>query len=108
MVVAGLNIGNGGRALAMSDTTRRCIDLFWELMDEVLNAVLFMLMGLEVLAVSFSVGSLGAAAAAFAITLAARALTVGLPVALLHKQLALPRGSGTILTWGGLRGGISV
>jgi CPA1 family monovalent cation:H+ antiporter len=108
MVVVGLIVGNGGRALAMSDTTRRYIDLFWELVDEILNAVLFVLIGMEVLVVTFSLGTLAAAAATLTVTLVARALTVGLPVAWLHGLFRLPRGSGWVLTWGGLRGGISV
>jgi len=108
MVVVGLMIGNGGRALAMSDTTRHYVDLFWELIDEILNAVLFVLIGMEVLLVAFSVGTLVAAAVAAAVTLAARALTVGLPVGLLPAAFKLPKGAGWVLTWGGLRGGISV
>ena len=108
MVVVGLIVGNGGRALAMSDTTRRYIDLFWELVDEILNAVLFVLIGMEVLLVSFSVNILLAAAVAMAVTLLGRALTVGLPVHLLRPAFRLPQGSGWVLTWGGLRGGISV
>lgn len=108
MVVVGLIIGNGGRALAMSDTTRRYIDLFWELVDEILNAVLFVLIGMEVLLVNFSVSIFVAATVAMAVTLAARALTVGLPVSLLKRAFKLPKGSGWVLTWGGLRGGISV
>lgn len=108
MVVVGLMIGNGGRQLAMSDTTRRHIDLFWELIDEILNAVLFVLIGMEVLLISFSLNIFVAAAVAVAITLVARAITVGLPVALLPGAFKLPKGSGWLLTWGGLRGGISV
>ncbi len=108
MVVVGLMIGNGGRRLAMSDTTRHYIDLFWELIDEILNAVLFVLIGLEVLLVTFSASTLAAAVLAMGITLAARALTVGLPVAMLPGVFRLPKGSGWVLTWGGLRGGISV
>ena len=108
MVVVGLIVGNGGRALAMSDTTRHYIDLFWELIDEILNAVLFVLIGMEVLLVSFSVNIFIAAVVAMAVTLAARALTVGLPVSVLKRAFKLPGGSGWVLTWGGLRGGISV
>jgi monovalent cation:H+ antiporter, CPA1 family len=108
MVVVGLIIGNGGRALAMSDTTRRYVDLFWELIDEILNAVLFVLIGMEVLLVSFSLNIFAAALVAMLVTLAARALTVGLPVSLLEGAFKLPKGSGWVLTWGGLRGGISV
>jgi monovalent cation:H+ antiporter, CPA1 family len=108
MVVVGLMIGNGGRALAMSDTTRHYVDLFWELIDEILNAVLFVLMGMEVLLISFSASIFTAAAVAVFVTLLARALTVGVPVAVLPGLFRLPKGSGWVLTWGGLRGGISV
>ena len=108
MVVVGLIVGNGGRALAMSDTTRHYVDLFWELIDEILNAVLFVLIGMEVLLVSFSINILLAAGVAMGVTLLGRALTVGLPVSLLHGPFRLPKGSGWVLTWGGLRGGISV
>ena len=108
MVVVGLIVGNGGRRLAMSDTTRHYVDLFWELIDEILNAVLFVLIGMEVLLVTFTANIFIAAAVAMVVTLLARALTVGLPVSLLPNTFKLPRGSGWVLTWGGLRGGISV
>jgi CPA1 family monovalent cation:H+ antiporter len=108
MVVAGLIIGNHGRALAMSDTTRLYLDMFWELVDEILNATLFVLIGMEVLLVVFSINELVAAGVAIAVTLLARLLTVGLPVGLLQRAFNLPRGSWKVLTWGGLRGGISV
>jgi CPA1 family monovalent cation:H+ antiporter len=108
MVVAGLMIGNHGRALAMSDTTRRYLDMFWQLLDEILNAVLFVLIGMEVLLVVFSVTELAAAGVAVVVTLLARLLTVGLPVRWLQAAFKLPQGSWKVLTWGGLRGGISV
>ena len=108
MVVAGLMIGNHGRELAMSDTTRKHVDLFWELIDEILNAVLFVLIGLEVMVVHFDQSIAVAAIASILITLAARSLFVGAPVALMPKLFRLPTGAGTVLTWGGLRGGISV
>ena len=108
MVVAGLMIGNHGRELAMSDTTRRYLDMFWELIDEILNAVLFVLIGMEVLLVVFSATELVAAGVAILVTLLARLLTVGFPVTLLRRAFNLPRGSWKVLTWGGLRGGISV
>ncbi len=108
MVVAGLIIGNRGRAEAMSDTTRRYVDTFWELVDEILNAMLFVLIGMEVLVIVFSVHTMVAAGIALVVTLCARLLTVGLPVALLGRKFGLPRGSWKVLTWGGLRGGISV
>ena len=108
MVVAGLVIGNHGRALAMSDTTRHHVDLFWELIDEILNAVLFVLIGLEVVLIRFDGGIALAAVVAVLVTLGARALTVGLPVALGRSAFRLPPGAARVLTWGGLRGGISV
>ena len=108
MVVAGLIVGNHGRALAMSDTTRRYVDMFWELIDEILNATLFVLIGMEVMLVAFSFNVMLAALAAVLVTLLARWLTVGAPVQLAQGWFKLSRGSWKVLTWGGLRGGISV
>jgi monovalent cation:H+ antiporter, CPA1 family len=108
MVVVGLIIGNHGRAKAMSDTTRRYVDMFWELLDEILNAVLFVLIGMEVLLVSFSTGIFVGAAVAVMVTLLARTLTVGLPVRVFNGFFKLPKSAWALLTWGGLRGGISV
>ncbi len=108
MVVAGLLIGNQGRALAMSANTRENLDMFWELLDEILNAVLFMLLGLEVILISFSAQAVLAMAAVILTVLGARLLTVGSPVMLGPKFFRLPPGSWQVLTWGGLRGGISV
>ena len=108
MVIAGLVIGNHGRAGAMSDTTRAHLDMFWELLDEILNTVLFVLIGMEALVIPYSPSIGVAAIAAVAITLLARLLAVGAPVALFNFRFNLPRGSWQVLTWGGLRGGISV
>lgn len=108
MVVMGLVIGNHGRALAMSDTTRRYVDMFWELVDEILNAVLFVLIGMEVLLIAFSVSILMAGMLAIGVTLLARLITVGWPVRALGHRFGLPGGAWRVLTWGGLRGGISV
>ncbi|MDQ1834145.1 cation:proton antiporter [Massilia scottii] len=108
MVVAGLIIGNHGRALAMSDKTREHVDSFWELLDSILNAVLFVLIGLEVIVVRMSPMLGVAALITIAVTLLARYLSVGLPVALAQRVSRLPGGSWQVLTWGGLRGGISV
>lgn len=108
MVVCGLMIGNGGRARAMSDNTQRYIDMFWELVDEILNAVLFVLIGLEVILIAFSPALLLGGALAIAVTLGTRWLTVGFPVRALNRWINLPHGSSHVLAWGGLRGGISV
>lgn len=109
MVVAGVTIGDRGRAFAMSETTRQYVDMFWELVDEMLNAVLFVLIGMEVLLFPFTRQLLLGGLIGVAVTLAARSLTVGAPVAVLHRIYpTLPHGSWRVLTWGGLRGGISV
>ncbi|MEO6407925.1 MAG: sodium:proton antiporter [Burkholderiaceae bacterium] len=108
MVVAGLIVGNHGRASAMSHDTERYVDMFWELLDSILNAVLFVLVGLEVVLVHFSGRLAGAAVAAVVVTLMARFVSVGLPVLLWKQAFSLPTGAWRVLTWGGLRGGISV
>ena len=108
MVVVGLVIGNQGRARAMSDTTRANLDLFWRLLDAILNSVLFVLIGMEALVIQFTPGVLVAALGAVAITLVARLLSVGLPVLAFKRAFGLPEGAWQVLTWGGLRGGISV
>lgn len=82
--------------------------MFWELIDEILNATLFVLIEMEILLVTFSLNELLAVVVAVTVTLSARLLTVGLPVRLLPRAFKLPHGSWKVLTWGGLRGGISV
>ncbi|MBI1197202.1 MAG: sodium:proton antiporter [Phenylobacterium sp.] len=107
MAVAGLLIGNHGVALAMSDTTRDYLLKFWSLIDEILNAVLFLLIGLEGVALAGRFDLLGAGLLAIPMILLARLTSVaGLLVfwrKLLPFKLSLP-----ILTWGALRGGISI
>lgn len=108
MVVAGLMIGNQGRLMAMSDTTREHLDMFWELVDEVLNALLFLLLGLEIFVLSWSAPAFSAGLLLIAVVLGARMIAVSLPVVILHKTKTFSPGVIRILTWGGLRGGISV
>ena len=108
VVIAGLIIGNQGRALAMSKTTREHLDTFWELLDEILNAVLFVLIGLEVLVVTFNMEIFVAGLTAIIIVLVARFISVGIPVYCLQKFRVFTPGVTKILTWGGLRGGISI
>jgi len=108
VVVAGLLIGNHGRLLAMSDHTREHLDTFWELIDEILNAVLFVLIGLEVLVLTFSSDYLLAALALIPIVLISRFICVGIPVSLLKLRREFSPGAIKVMTWGGLRGGISV
>ncbi|WP_318357563.1 sodium:proton antiporter [Enterobacter sp.] len=108
MVVMGLIVGNQGRSNAMSEETERHVDMFWELIDEILNAVLFVLIGLEVILLHFTHMLLGVACIVILLTLFTRLLTVGVPVGLFNRLFRLPKGSWAVLTWGGLRGGISV
>jgi CPA1 family monovalent cation:H+ antiporter len=107
MVVAGLMIGNSGRTV-MSRTTRGHVEMFWELLAAILNAVLFVLIGMEVLLVVFTANLWIAGTIAVLVTLAARVVTVALPAGLFWRWFRLPAGSWKVLTWGGLRGGISV
>jgi monovalent cation:H+ antiporter, CPA1 family len=107
-VAAGLLIGNQGRALAMSDTTRDHLDKFWELIDEILNAILFLLIGLEVVRLQLSRDLLVASVITIPLVLAARWISVALPVAAMPKFRRQAPGAIALLTWGGLRGGISV
>ena len=108
MVVAGLLIGNHGRRLAMSTKTREHLDTFWELVDGILNAVLFVLIGLEVLVLTFEGRHLLAGAIAVPMVLLARLVCVGAGVSLMSRRQQFAPGAVRILTWGGLRGGISV
>lgn len=108
MVVAGLLIGNQGRALAMSARTREHLDTFWEMTDEILNALLFVLIGLEVLLVRYTPGYLELAALAVPLVLGARFVSVGLPVGALRRVRPFAGYTVRLMTWGGLRGGISV
>jgi CPA1 family monovalent cation:H+ antiporter len=108
MVVAGLIIGNTGRAYAMSPVTVEHIDTFWELIDEVLNAVLFVLIGLEVLVIVFRGGLLLAGLLTIPIVLFGRLVSVWVPVSVMWRWGRFPPHTVRLLTWGGLRGGISV
>lgn len=108
IVVAGLLIGNHGRVLAMSAKTREHLDTFWELVDEILNAVLFVLIGLEVLALVFIQEYLLAGLLAIPIVLLARFITVGIPITLMRRFRSFSPKCIQVLTWGGLRGGVSV
>ncbi|KAA1160953.1 sodium:proton antiporter [Pseudoalteromonas fuliginea] len=108
MVMMGLMVGNHGRSMAMSDKTRHYVDLFWELIDEILNAILFVLIGLEVVMIAFSSNLFIAGSLTILIALLARLIVVGITTTTFNKQLELPSGAWKVLTWGGLRGGISV
>lgn len=108
VVVAGLIIGNRGKSRGMSETTRRYLYAFWTLIDEILNSVLFLLIGLEVLILQFEAKLGWFAAATVPIVLLARLCAVALPTAALSAFVMFVRGTIPVLTWGGVRGGISI
>lgn len=108
MAVAGLIIGNAGIAHAMSDTTRDYIVKFWALIDEILNAVLFLLIGLEVITLAFELRFVLVGIGAIAIVLLARMISVGIPLAAMKRLIDMGPLAFPTLVWGGLRGGISV
>ena len=102
VVVIGLFIGNRGRRLGMSEKTREHLDSFWELLDEVFNAVLFVLIGLELLVIDLHPAALAAGAVAIVVVTGSRLLAVGGTMRLMGRPGPL------VATWAGLRGGISV
>jgi Na+:H+ antiporter len=108
VVIAGLLIGNQGRTLAMSELTVDYLEKFWEMIDEILNAVLFLLIGLEVLAIAFNLTSFLTGLAVVGIVLLARLISVSVPISVLRLRKEFTPGAVRILTWAGLRGGISV
>ena len=108
MVVGGLLIGNQGRLLAMSEKTREHLFSFWEMVDEILNAILFVLIGLEILIVDFTPLSFMAGLIAIPLVLFSRFVSVGTPIGLMRfKHKFLPY-TVRMMVWGGLRGGISI
>jgi CPA1 family monovalent cation:H+ antiporter len=111
MVVAGLMVGRACADGTLPGTTRDHLGMFWGLADELLNAVLFVLVGLQFIAIRMPGGPGVAAlacASAILVVLGARWVTVGLPVRVFSAAFRLPPGAPLVLTWGGLRGGISI
>jgi CPA1 family monovalent cation:H+ antiporter len=108
VVMAGLMIGNYGRRFAMSEKTRDHLDKFWELIDEILNYILFVWIGLEIMVLSFAPAYLVAGLMAILLVLAARFTSVSSAVSILRFRRQFSRNAIKILTWGGLRGGISI
>lgn len=107
-VVAGLFIGDVGMKYGMSEETRKYLDKFWELIDEILNAILFLLIGIEVFAVAFSIDAVLAGFLSIALALIARFAAVSIPIFMLKPFQKIPSDVIPIMTWGGLKGGISV
>jgi monovalent cation:H+ antiporter, CPA1 family len=108
VVVSGLLIGNRATLYAMSNTTRRNLRLFWSVIDEILNAILFLLLGFEVLSLAFSPRALVCAILSIPLAIAVRGLSVITPIYWLHRRNPNRWRGAAVLTWGGLRGGISV
>jgi monovalent cation:H+ antiporter, CPA1 family len=108
MVVAGIITGNQARQHGMSEITRDYVDKFWEIIDEILNAVLFFLIGIEMIIVEFSMQHFWIGLIGIVIVLFARYISILIPFIFLRKNNIFPKHALTILTWGGLRGGISV
>lgn len=108
MIVAGIVTGNTGKHHAMSETTREYLDKFWELVDEIMNAILFLLIGLQVLVIPTSASLIITGIITIGVVLLARWISVALPVTLLRRNIKFEKHAIAILTWGGLRGGLSV
>ena len=108
IVVAGLLTGNVLRKHAMSDKTRQSVDVFWELIDEILNVILFALIGLEILVIPFESEWFVAALLLILVVILVRTISVGLPVRIISLKVPVAPNLVKILVWGGLRGGISV
>ncbi len=107
-VVAGLLIGDIGAKHGMSDETRKYLNGFWTVIDEILHAVLFLLIGVEVFVVALNFDTISAGVAAIGLSLIGRLVAVALPVTLIRPFREYSRGVVPIMTWGGLKGGISV
>jgi CPA1 family monovalent cation:H+ antiporter len=108
VVMMGLSVGNRGTWKVMAEETRQRLFVFWEVIDELLNLLLFGLIGLEIMTLEFSLRQTLIGGASIAIVLAARLLSIAGPILLTPRLRAFGRGTITIMTWGGLRGGISV
>lgn len=108
MVVAGLFIGNKANNLAVSDKTKEYLDKFWELIDEMLNAILFMLVGFEMLVVKVNGPLLVIGSISIIITLFSRWISIFVPYIFLKRHVRFMNHAVAILTWGGLRGGLSI
>ncbi|MBW6417687.1 sodium:proton antiporter [Celeribacter sp. PS-C1] len=107
-VCAGLLIGDVGAKYGMSEETRRYVDAFWKMIDEILNAILFLMIGFEVFAVAFDTTSVIGGLMAIVLALLARLTAVAIPVLMLKPFSNFSKGTIPIMTWGGLKGGISV
>jgi len=108
MVIAGLIIGNYGKSVAMSETTRDYLSKFWELIDEILNAILFLFIGFELLMLPDLQQQLLLGVTAIFICLLARMLAIFIPASTILRKNTYTQGSLTTMVWGGIRGGVSI
>ena len=108
MVIAGVFIGNTGKEFAMSANTRQHVTDFWHLIDEILNAALFILIGFQVLALSNDIKVWLISGVAVIVAVLARFIAVSIPLTFISTLIAKERGEIVILTWAGLKGGISI
>ncbi|MBL43110.1 MAG: sodium:proton antiporter [Rhodospirillaceae bacterium] len=108
VVIAGIIIGNYGTKLGMSDVTRKHVNIFWLVIDEILNAGLFLLIGLEILAIELTSINIVAGLLAIPIVLLSRFISVSIPITLLKLKKDFSKGAIPLLTWGGMKGAISV
>ena len=108
MVAAGLIIGNYGKKVAMSNTTKDYLTKFWELTDEILNAILFLFIGFELLIIPDLSAHWLISTVAIIVVLFARFLSIWIPSLIVPFKPKLSRASITMLVWGGLRGGVSI
>jgi monovalent cation:H+ antiporter, CPA1 family len=108
MVVAGLLTGNKGRSQAMSEHTRTYLEKFWEVTDEILNAILCLLIGLEIAVVNFQFNYLILGILAAVLIVLTRFISLWIPSSLFGFRKKMEARTLTIMTWGGLRGGISI
>ncbi|AML52419.1 MULTISPECIES: cation:proton antiporter [Falsihalocynthiibacter] len=107
-VVAGLFIGDVGMKHGMSEETRQYVKAFWSMIDEILNAVLFLMIGFEVFAVVFSQSAFISGLGAILLSLLGRFIAVAVPITMMRPFRSFSSGAVPIMTWGGLKGGISV
>lgn len=108
MVTMGLFVGNKGRSAELENAAGEYVYKFWHLMDEAMNAILFILIGMQIIVIHWSMDYIFAALIAILVVLTARLFGVGIPVSIMRLKSPIPKYTIRILTWSGLRGGISV
>mgnify|MGYP002716425474 CR=1 FL=1 len=108
MVIAGLIIGNYGKKFAMSKTTQDYLNKFWELIDEIMNAILFLFIGFELLLIEDLMDQILLGIVTIFIVLLSRTLSIVIPARTILRKNTFSKGSLIVLVWGGIRGGVSI